>query len=56
MKEIKNSGFTEISSNELQKTDGGLVLFGLTLTLGAKIALACFGGGVVLGVGWALCD
>lgn len=42
--------FSEISCEELREIDGGAIL-----TTGAIIALCLFGGGCVIGVGWALC-
>lgn len=54
MENLKNVEFKEMSTEELQQIDGGLL--GITLTLGAKIAIGCFAGGTVLGIGWALCD
>ena len=53
MENLKNVEFKEMSTEELQQIDGGLL--GITLTLGAKIAIGCFAGGTVLGLGWALC-
>lgn len=51
MEMIKTNSFTEMSTNELTMTDGGLVL-----TTGAWIAIGLFAGGTALGIGWALCD
>lgn len=48
---VKTSCFTEMSTNELKMTDGGLVI-----TAGAWIAIGLFTGGTALGIGWALCD
>ena len=45
------NNFVELTNAEIMDTNGGIVL-----TTGAIIAISCFAGGTVLGIGWALCD
>ncbi len=52
MEMIKTNGFAELSVDEMQQTDGGVVIFGVTiagLTL-LKIAGACAAAGITAGI------
>ncbi len=52
MENIKTMGFVEMSMDELQQTDGGLVIFGVTIAgvLLIKIAGAVAGAGLTAGI------
>lgn len=51
------NAFAEISRSEMQRIDGGFVIAaGITLTLGAKIAIGATCAGGVIGFLWALAD
>ena len=56
MEMVLSNGFQELSNEEKVAFDGGFVIAGITLTIGAKIAIGCFAAGVVIGVAWAMCD
>lgn len=47
-----SKGFAELSNDEMVCVDGGFVILGatITLTLGAKVGIACFGVGLVGGL------
>jgi lactobin A/cerein 7B family class IIb bacteriocin len=49
---LLKKGFTELSLNEMSDIDGGFVILGTTIviTTGAKVAIACFGAGVIAGL------
>lgn len=52
MEVVMKNGFAELSESELETTDGGVVIFGVTiagLTL-LKIAGCCAGAGITAGI------
>lgn len=52
MEMIKTNGFAELTTSEMNEIDGGLL--GITLTLGAKIAIGLFAGGTLVGIGYGI--
>jgi len=51
MEMVLNNGFCEMSQDELNVLDGGAII---ELTIGAKIAIALFGTGTLIGIGHAI--
>lgn len=39
MEMVKTNNFTEMSACEMQQTDGGLVILGITITIGKAIGV-----------------
>ena len=56
MEMIKTNAFCEMTTEEMQITDGGIVIFGITVTLtvGAKIGLGLFGAGSLIGIAYGI--
>lgn len=54
MEMIKTTGFCEISNDELQMTDGGILIFGITVSgmLLLKVAGVCCAAGLTLGTAY----
>ena len=48
MEAVMKKGFVELSVNECEEVNGGVI----TLTTGAIIGLCCLGGGFVVGLIW----